>query len=397
MSQSHIANKHVIQGLAVAALMCSALLYATGSIAAPSKKGPGKRAVPVVVAEVKMHRLAPVTLVSGTVISRNDARLSTEVEGQVKKVLDVGSRVKEDDVVARIDDIFAKLKIEELQSAVERERAQLDFEREEVKRLRRLAKQNNAARTQLEQTQANKQIAKNNLEIARTRVKLAKEELWRHRVRAPFSGVIAERYVRRGERVEIGKEIVRLIDLNALEVRARVPLSSINYVKEGVRLDLLSDVDDASSLRGTVRTIVPVGDERSRLMDLRVDFTGAQWRVGQQVRVALPTANLKEVLAIPRDALVLRRDGASVFRIKEDGSAEKVSVTLGIAVGDLIEVIGQLTVGDQVVTRGGERLRPGQHVKILPSESSGTSRAMSQSTATTSQPKAKPGAESDNK
>ena len=341
-----------------------AALVATSSLyAAP---GPGQRAAPVVVADAQITRLAPVTWVAGTVISRDDAKLATEVEGRLKRVADVGTRVKEGDVIARVDDTFVKLRIEEFKAAVERERAQLEFLQEEVKRLRRLAKTNNAALTQIEQTQADKKIARNNLQIARTRLLQAKEELARHQVRAPFNGVVAERYVRAGERVDVGDNIVRLIDPETMEIQARVPLKSINFINQGSSITLQIDQGEKINVEGTVRTIVPVGDELSRLMDLRVDFSGVNWRIGQPVRVALPTSHVREVLAVPRDALVLRRSGASVYSVNGDNKAVNIPVEVGIASGDFVEVSGKLNPGDKVVIRGSERLRPGQDVKIIP-------------------------------
>ncbi|WP_455374984.1 efflux RND transporter periplasmic adaptor subunit [Kaarinaea lacus] len=337
-------------------------LLSAGLMAAP---GPGQRAAPVVVADATVTRLAPVTFVAGTVISRDDAKLSTEVEGRLKRVADVGTRVKEGEVIARIDNTFVTLRVEELKAAVAREKAQLDFLTEEVKRLRRLAKTNNAAQTQIEQTQADKSIARNNLEIARSRLQQAKEELARHQVRAPFNGVVAERYVRTGERVDVGDNIVRLIDPTTMEVQARVPLKSINFINEGSQITLQVDQPAKVNVEGSVRTIVPIGDEQSRLMDLRVAFQGSNWRIGQPVRVALPTAAVKEVLAVPRDALVLRRSGASVYTVNGDNKAVNVSVEIGIASGDFVEVSGKLNPGDKVVIRGSERLRPGQQVQII--------------------------------
>jgi len=344
-------------------LLCVLMaVVSTVAIAAPAPK---MRAAPVVVAEAKTTQLAPVTWVAGTVISRDDAKLATEVEGRLKKVLQVGTRVKAGEVVALIDNTFVDLRIQEMKAAVEREKAQLTFLREEVKRLQRLAKQNNAAKTLLEQTQADREIAHNDLEIARTRLRQAKEEKWRHEIRAPFDGVIAERYTQAGERVDTGDVVVRLIDPATMEVQARVPLKSINFIGENSRLKLQVDQPQLIAVEGDVRTIVPVGDERSRLMDLRINFKDVNWRIGQPVRVALPTDATKEVLAVPRDALVLRRSGTSVYRVNGESKAENIPVQVGIASGDLVEVTGKLNPGDKVVIRGGERLRPGQDVSII--------------------------------
>jgi len=60
--------------------------------------------------------------------------------------------------------------------------------------------------------------------------------------------------------------------------------------------------------------------------------------------------------------LVLRREGASVFRVKSDNTVEQVHVITGLGDGSYIEVIGELEAGDQVVTRGAERLSPGMEV-----------------------------------
>lgn len=357
----------------------SLLFQATPLKAETKRKGPPPSNV--VVAEALQRNMAPVTWVSGTVISRNEARLAAEVSGRLKQVAEVGKRVKEGKPVARIDNVMVKLRLDEFRAAVEREKARLEFLREELKRLRSLARQNNTAKTRLEQTRSEREVARNELEIARSRLHLAREELSRHVIRAPFSGVIAERLMRPGERADVGDDIVHLIDPEAIEVQARVPISTLNFLREGAMVNMKADSGD--EVNGVVRTLVPVGDRKSRLLDLRIDFPQGNFRVGQPLRVALPTAKPRSVMAIPRDALVLRRDGASIFRIRE-GKAEKLSVTTGIASGDFIEVIGMVNAGDQVVVRGGERLRPGQAVTIQnpkPDKGTAANKALTKETA----------------
>jgi multidrug efflux pump subunit AcrA (membrane-fusion protein) len=76
---------------------------------------------------------------------------------------------------------------------------------------------------------------------------------------------------------------------------------------------------------------------------------------------------VRDVLSVPKDALVQGRDGWTVF-VAADGKAQPRPVQLGIALGNRYEVLGGLTPGDLVVVRGNERLRPGQDIAPSPVE-----------------------------
>ena len=357
--------------------MLSVGIFSNSSMAAP-----GGRSAPVKVAEAKQVLMAPETWVAGTVISRHEALLATEVAGKLVQVKEVGTRLKEDAVVARVDPTFVKLKIEEYEAQVESDRARLDFIKSEVQRNKRLATQNNAAQTRLDELRADRVVARNELRISRVRLKQAREELRRHVIRTPFAGVVAERLMRRGERAGVGDDVIRVVDSRSLEVQARVPLETLDFVREN---DSLTIKVNGREISAPVRALVAAGEGRSRLLDLRISLDDDTWTVGQPVRVALPTANAQMVLAIPRDALVLRRDGAFVFRVDAENKAQRVAVKLGVASGDFVAVNGELKAGDRVVTRGGERLRPGSAVKIL--DESGQAGAPDSSTANSSTPK----------
>lgn len=326
---------------------------------------PGGRSAPVMVESARMVLMAPQTWVAGTVISRHQARLAAEVDGNIIRVAEVGTQVTEDEVVAKIDPTFVKLKIEEFKAAVERDRANLEFLKSEVQRLKRLARQSNASQTLLDRTRADREVARNEFNISRSRLKQAREEKRRHFIRAPFAGVVIERLMRRGERASIGDEVLAMVDSDELEVQARVPLDTLDFVREG---DALTLKVNAEEKQAKVRALVAAGDARSRLLDLRLSLPENGWTIGRPVRIALPTAIAREVLTVPRDALVLRRGGAAVFRVTGEGKAERISVQLGVASGPLVAITGDIKAGDRVVTRGGERLRPGQAVKILNAE-----------------------------
>jgi multidrug efflux pump subunit AcrA (membrane-fusion protein) len=69
-------------------------------------------------------------------------------------------------------------------------------------------------------------------------------------------------------------------------------------------------------------------------------------------------------VAAHRDAIILRADSVYVFAVGEDGVAKRVDVELGVADGDLVQIVGAVKAGDRLVIRGGERLRDGQQVEI---------------------------------
>ena len=315
---------------------------------------------PVVVLEAKEQVLAPVTWFPGSVISRNDSKLAAEERGRLIEVAEVGARVGTGEVVARIDDSLLRQELTETKTEVTRELARLEYYEREVARLEKLATGNNVAQNQLDEALSNRSVTRSELAAARARVALTQERLRRFVVRAPFNGVITERLMQTGEWAETGKSVVRLVDSESVEVQVWVPVNSLEFVQVGSELPLQSTPRNTT---GSVRTIVPVGDDRSRLYELRLSITGRGWPAGQTLRVAVPTANPRAVIAIHRDALVLRRSGTTVYRILPDNSAEAVVVETGIAAGELIEVSG-IKAGDRVVTRGGERLRPGQMVQI---------------------------------
>jgi len=104
-----------------------------------------ERAANVRVATASLQSLAPLTMVPGTVVSRNDARLAAEVTGRLLDIADVGTLAVKGDVVAQIEDTVIKLRRDELLAEVERARARLRYLESEERRYVQLADSNLAA------------------------------------------------------------------------------------------------------------------------------------------------------------------------------------------------------------------------------------------------------------
>ncbi|MCG6871186.1 MAG: efflux RND transporter periplasmic adaptor subunit [Gammaproteobacteria bacterium] len=333
------------------------LLFASEGFA----QGGAPPGVPVRVAVAEQLELAPTVWVSGAVVGRNDARLAAEVSARLVEIAEIGSRVKSGDVVARLDETEIALEGNEARAVAAREKARFAFAEQELKRFRSLADAGLVTRSQLEQARTQRDASRGEWNAAQARLDRAEDRLARTRIRAPFDGVVTERLRQAGERVESGAEVLRLVNPDTLEVQVRVPSGTLPHVPSGTVLPIRGANGE---VQGTVRTVVPVGDDRSRLYELRVGIPGAGWPAGTTVRVRVPTAAARSVVAVPRDALVLRRTGTTVYRVKADGSPERLSVQTGVASETLIEVISDLAAGDQVIVRGAERLYPGAKVMI---------------------------------
>jgi RND family efflux transporter MFP subunit len=316
------------------------------------------------VAVASVRDIAPSTLVPGTVVSRNDARLSAEVEGRLTMVADVGTPVASGAAVAQIEDTALRLQYAELLAEVARAEARLSFLESEERRFARLAESNLAAATQLEQTRSDRDVARSDLAVARARLAQNQDLLARTALRAPYAGVVVERLKTPGERVSDGDPVVRLVDQQNLEVIARAPLDYLGFVRSGMMLQLSAGERTAT---GRVRTVVAVGDENTHQFELRLDIEAGSFPVGQTLRVSVPISDPRQALTVPRDALVLRADGQSVFVVDGENQARQVAVTVGVGQGEDVEVAGELSAGDRVVIRGNERLQPGQAVEILDS------------------------------
>lgn len=320
------------------------------------------RAVPVEIVQAVEMDMAPLSWLAGTVIGRDDARIAAEVEGILLSVADVGDRFAQNEELVRLEPTVLALELEEARAAIPPIEARIRFYNREVERLSALTPRGNIAENLLDEMIANRDEAQGQLRVAEARLARARDRLERTTIKAPFAGVVMERYRYPGERVSAGEQIVRLVNTERLEIQVRVPGSAIRIVQPGDPLQL---IDRDHEIDGRVRTIVPVGDDASRLYELRVTFNDADWLAGHPVRVGVPLAVPRRVIAVHRDALVIRREQTMVYRIDADDKAEMLPVTTGLAEGNLIEIVGPVEPGDRIVVRGNERLQPEQPVHIL--------------------------------
>jgi RND family efflux transporter MFP subunit len=342
-----------IVGVALAAIVCSGNTEAQESSALP--------AAPVEIAEAVLADFAPVLWSPGSVLSREDARVAGEQDGRVISVAEVGEQIERGDALARLDDTMLQLIEQDGLANIKRIEAQLDYARKQEQRFDELQSQNSVPVTQIDEARSQRQVLE--ADLVRAEVTL---EQTRHRrrmavVRAPFDGVVAERFIQAGEYLTTGAPVVRLVNTAELEVSARAPVTLAPRLKAG---DPVSVRDDDALIDAHIRSVVPVGDEASRQIEVRVALGDTDWSIGTAVQVALPNAAPRQVVAVPRDALILRTNTSYVVKVGDDDTIQRVTVDTGASHNGMVEIRGDIEPGDRLVIRGGERLQAGQAVTV---------------------------------
>ena len=321
-------------------------------------------AVTVTVSEVITEELAPEVHSAGTVFSRNETLITAGLAGRLTWVAEPGDFIGEGEAVARFDCDYLALQRDEQMAQADREHADVEALSREVARLEEARKKLVASVTQLETTRADRDRAAGNLRIAHVRISQFENQLNRCIATAPFAGVVTERRQRAGEDIERSTVIAAMTDTLNLEVRASLPIRYLPRVEIG----------DAAFIRTSeirfesrIRKVVPAADPMSQTFEVRLQLPqGAPGFVaaGQLVSIRMPLSS-KNALTVPRDSIVLKEEGSFVIRIKNDGTAEQVSVEVADANGDRVSIRGDLSVGDWVAVRGAEGLADGELVAIL--------------------------------
>jgi len=341
-----------------AAAMLAAAAAAPLALGGP----PAERAV----VEVGTVTVRPVTIESwipGSIVSRADARIASVIAGRVTWIAEVGTRMRQGEPLARLDDTVSRLRLEDLKAQVARARAQQQVNSSQLERFNRLAATQALSASQLDDARAQREMSTDDLSRVQAQLRQAQYEIEQSVIRAPFAGVVTERFIQLGEYLQTGAPTVRLVNTTEVEARATAALELAANVRPGQSVTVR---EHGLTMGGRVRTLVPVGDDRSRQFEVRVTLSSPDWLVGTPVEVSLPSSASRTVVTVPRDALVIRQNHSYVLRVTRTDTVEELDVIPGEGVADAVEVSGPLAPGDRLVIRGGERLTAGQPVRVIP-------------------------------
>jgi RND family efflux transporter MFP subunit len=319
------------------------------------------------VARVEPHELESGPVISGSLQARQAATLRAEVGGPVLEVkIQQGQAVKRGQLLARIDDAALQDQLLAARSAARVAEnawrvAAADAERDEKLAQQGVITQRDLERAQLARHQAQAQVAD-----AQSRLALARQQVGRTRIIAPFDGVVSERQVNPGDVAQPGSPLLTVVDPTSLELEASVPSEYRGRIEQGTPVAFRLPGRSEQTFTGEIERIDPAVDPATGQVRIYVTIPNVKQSllVGlfAQGRVATES---KEALALPMEAVDQRTTPPSVLRIR-DGKVERVPVALGLQdeVTQQVEVRSGLQAGDVVLLGSARELAEGTRVQV---------------------------------
>ncbi len=339
-------------------LVCLLLVPITDATAQQGGFPPAR----VEVATAVLREMSPTVEVPGTVVSLNDSRIASEVEGALTWLADVGDAVEQGDVIARIDRSLIRIELTRAEANLARLESDYAYRQRQLERSLELAENNSISQTLLDEAVAQRDQAMHALNEAQAARERAKTNLERTDIRAAFAGHVTQRLASLGEYVSVGEDVLRLVDTHRIEVALPAPIALASHISPGMSVPVRSG---EVVREHTIRTVVPVGDDVSRMVEVRLGLEDSEWLVGTPVQVLLPSSPPVSTVAVPRDALVQRGGRSYVYKLGDNNTAEQITIDINSTVDLWVGVSSGIEAGDRVVIRGAERLSPGQQVEII--------------------------------
>jgi RND family efflux transporter MFP subunit len=279
-----------------------------------------------------------------------------------------GETVKRGDVLVKLDETAIRDSLGSAEQASRSAGQALDQAERQLERLKTLRASGMTSAQALDDAEVRRNAAQSEVAAARTRAVLARQQLQRTLVRAPFDGVVSDRKVSAGDTAAVGKELLKVIDPTSMRFEGRVSADKISSVKVGQPVSFRVNGYGEQEFQGTVKRIDPSANDVTRQVEVLVGFVNAiQPKVSGLYGEGRIDSDTKAALMLPEGALVKAGDIAYTWRLK-DKTLNKATLVIGTRdqrTGNY-EVRSGLAAGDLVMRSPSSSFKDGQKVEMAP-------------------------------
>ena len=327
---------------------------------------------------------APILTASGYVVARRKAVVSAKIQGRLSELrVEEGSKVREGEVVARLESVDYEAQVKRAQAATQRAEADLAENQRQLRLNENLIKDRVVSQDQVDAAASRVRIAEAALAQAQADAAFAEAQLQNTLIRAPFTGVVVKKMAEVGESVApippgvnistSSGAIVALADLATLEVEADVAESNVAKVQNGQPAEVTVEAIPDRRYKSVLRQVIPTADRTKATVQVKVTILDKDENLKPEMsaKVTFLEAQKKQaasaapapVVLVPQDAVV-NRDGKSIVFIVREGKAVARTVGIGVERGSQVVIREGLSGGEVLVSHPPETLKDGDAIKV---------------------------------
>jgi HlyD family secretion protein len=322
---------------------------------------------------------------SGYVVARRKAVVSAKIQGRLSELrVEEGSRVREGEIIARLESADYEAQVRRSAAAVQRAEADLAEQERQLRQARELARDQVLATDQLEATESRVRMAKAAVAQAQAEQGFAEAQLANTVIRAPFTGTVVRKMAEVGESVApippgvnlstSSGAVVALADLDTLEVEADVAEANVARLSDDQPAEVTAEAFTDRTYKAVLRQVIPTADRTKATVQVKVTILDKDKDLKPEmsarvtfVAPAEPSAAgqgaAKPVVTVPAEAVVTRNGKQLVYEIREGKVRERPIVTGPERQGRYVVREG-LAGGEILVARPPEKLKEGDAVRV---------------------------------
>lgn len=325
------------------------------------------------VVKVNTITLSPSTFeeiipLTGVLSAPNDASLSAQAAGTIIQMVEIGANVNEGNIVARLDDKLIKAALLQARATYESVLASADLAEDTFRRQAPLYSDSIISAIEYETVRTRLNQARAALDQAEAVVVQIEQQLAYTVIRAPFSGIIEERFTDKGEHVLPGTPVARIVDTRNMKVKVGVPERYSADIIKGSSVQISLKAYGGDFLSSSISFVGNVIHPKNRTFMIEVDVAndGRVLKPEMIVDVLITRRILLNQLVLPQSAILRDENGFSVYLIEHSGTnqiATRRQIILGPSYDGQIVVESGLESGQQVITAGHTMVTEGDFVE----------------------------------
>jgi RND family efflux transporter MFP subunit len=320
--------------------------------------------------------------VSGALEPKVDITVGAPLAEQVLEMfVDEGQTVQQGQPLLRFKDEVVRATANSARADVATQRMQVSIAVAESTRSEALLREGAVSPRDRDNVVLALNVARGRLALAEAQAASAEDRLATSTLRAPAAGVISKRFLQAGDRVDMGKPVLAIVDTRVLQLTASVPIENVGQLRLGLPVSLRAAQLDSTRVTGRISRINPTADPATRQVRVYVDIPNAARRLvgGLFVSGRVLTREAANVVAVPLTALRYEGDARTpVVYVIAQGKVARRIVGVGIADEDrrLAQITAGVQAGDIVVVGPIEGLVDGGPVEILGQAADSASRRL---------------------